>query len=97
MCGLAGRFLMELGYHNGEYMRTRATSDREREQSALLQATIMVFNRHWSAAIRMPINFQVVDFDQIPRDTVRYLDTPFRTPHLARIGWASVFPKLTNN
>ena len=70
MCGIAGRLTMELGLHSSEVLRSKVMSEREKEQVALLQATILIFDRHWSAAIGLPTNFQDSDFDPIPPEMV---------------------------
>lgn len=73
VCGLAGRMLMELGFHNSDISRSKQAPDRGKEQSAVLHASIVVFDRQWGAAIGLSAGFQDLNYGSISQDLVRNL------------------------
>lgn len=63
MCGLAGRILMELGFHQQDVARQILIIDQQWVEYTVTAASIVILDRQWSAAIGLPNNFSNTDFD----------------------------------
>ena len=76
MCGIAGRMLMELGFHNGEVSQHLLGSDAQREEAWILTSNIVILDRQWSSATGLPTHFNESSFSPIPLSSV---SRPIRT------------------
>ncbi|KAF9879659.1 hypothetical protein CkaCkLH20_02470 [Colletotrichum karsti] len=74
MCGLAGRMLMELGFHNGAMSTHMLESRAQRTQVWALMSSIVILDRQWSAAAGLPTNFQESAFGPIQTSSIK---TPY--------------------
>ncbi|KAG7423146.1 Activator of stress genes 1 [Fusarium oxysporum f. sp. raphani] len=62
-CGIAGRMLMELGFHDYEVMTRLMASEKQRTEARNLLCSITVLDRQWSASTGLPANFDANSFD----------------------------------
>ncbi|PNP86007.1 hypothetical protein FNYG_01063 [Fusarium nygamai] len=62
-CGIAGRMLMELGFHDYQVLTRLVTSERQRTEASNLLCSITVLDRQWSASTGLPANFDANSFD----------------------------------
>ncbi|KXH32874.1 hypothetical protein CSIM01_07501 [Colletotrichum simmondsii] len=65
MCGIAGRMLMELGVHNEEAWSRLASSPSLRSELCTLVSSIIILDRQWSAAAKLPSNFHDSSFSPV--------------------------------
>ncbi|OBS17114.1 hypothetical protein FPOA_12388 [Fusarium poae] len=62
-CGIAGRMLMELGFHDYEVLTRLLSSEKQRIEACNLLCSITVLDRQWSASTGLPANFDANSFD----------------------------------
>jgi hypothetical protein len=70
MCGIAGRTLMELGFHNGQVFNHTLTSDAQRTEACILISSIVILDRQWSYATGLPLHFHENSFSSISTSSV---------------------------
>lgn len=70
MCGIAGRVLMELGFHNGDVSRHVLDSEAERTETSIIMCSVVTLDRQWSASTGLPSNFQHSSFEPLPKSSV---------------------------
>ncbi|KAH7110390.1 hypothetical protein B0J13DRAFT_489799 [Dactylonectria estremocensis] len=70
MCGIAGRMLMELGFHNGEVSKHVLSSQDQHKELCNLMGSIVILDRQWSAATGLPTNFHESSFDTFPATSI---------------------------
>ncbi|CAH0036149.1 unnamed protein product [Clonostachys rhizophaga] len=66
LCGIAGRMVMELGFHNGEVFKHLLDSESQRSEAYTLISTIVVLDRQWSASTGLPTHFHESRFNPVP-------------------------------
>ncbi|KAJ3546811.1 hypothetical protein NM208_g1816 [Fusarium decemcellulare] len=71
MCGIAGRMVMELGFHNGEVSKHLLESNAQREEAWTLISCIMIIDRQWSSATGLPTHFNESSFGSIPISCIK--------------------------
>lgn len=76
MIGIAGRTLMELGFHNGEVSKHTLSSEASRTEACTLMSSIVILDRQWSSATGLPIHFNDSSFSSIPTSSVSKPITP---------------------
>ncbi|KAI8663161.1 Zn(2)-C6 fungal-type domain-containing protein [Fusarium keratoplasticum] len=72
MCGIAGRTLMELGFHNGQVFNHTLTSDAQRTEACILISSIVILDRQWSYATGLPLHFHENSFSSISTSSVQH-------------------------
>ncbi|KAH7015776.1 hypothetical protein EDB80DRAFT_761663 [Ilyonectria destructans] len=71
MCGIAGRVLMELGFHNGDVSRHVLDSEAERTETSIIMCSVVTLDRQWSASTGLPSNFQHSSFEPLPKSSIK--------------------------
>ncbi|RSL79296.1 hypothetical protein CEP51_007481 [Fusarium floridanum] len=72
MCGIAGRTLMELGFHNSQVFNHTLTTDAQRTEACILISSILILDRQWSYATGLPLHFHENSFSSISTSSVQH-------------------------
>ncbi|UNI18395.1 hypothetical protein JDV02_004666 [Purpureocillium takamizusanense] len=71
LCGIAGRMLMELGFHNGDVSNHTLDSEARRTEAYSLMSSIVILDRQWSSTTGLPTHFHESSFNSIPPSYVK--------------------------
>jgi hypothetical protein len=79
LCGIAGRMLMELGFHNSDMLNHILKTDSQRKEASAIMCSVIIFDRQWSAMTGLPANFPNAAFSLTPTFIVSHLVFLFAT------------------
>jgi hypothetical protein len=79
LCGIAGRMLMELGFHNSDMLNHILKTDSQRKEASAIMCSVIIFDRQWSAMTGLPANFPNAAFSLTPTFIVSHLVLLFTT------------------
>ncbi|EWZ28351.1 hypothetical protein FOZG_17991 [Fusarium oxysporum Fo47] len=66
LCGIAGRMLMELGFHNSDMWNHILKTDSQRKEASTIMCSVIILDRQWSAMTGLPANFPNAAFSFTP-------------------------------
>ena len=79
LCGIAGRMLMELGFHNSDMLNHILKTDPQRREASAIMCSVIILDRQWSAMTGLPANFPNATFSLTPTFIVSHLVLLFAT------------------
>ncbi|KAJ9413266.1 hypothetical protein FOXG_15125 [Fusarium oxysporum f. sp. lycopersici 4287] len=85
LCGIAGRMLMELGFHNSDMLNHILKTDSQRREASAIMCSVIILDRQWSAMTGLPANFPNAAFSLTPTfiDDMPYAKAMYMLIHIS--------------